>query len=431
MDKSILLFLLGCFQVTHLQKCPRTANHVELLVEWSDFPKWGKAQCYLVDYHLLKNVSNMIMLNVSTASRCFRDSSIQIPGLEENEDYRITLMSMSHSDILGRKSFHLRLLSGTKIRTEVTSTSALFNWSKLDRMFSVKIKLHNSSWTILPDQTNFQVQGLKPGTLYSFSMEFKTSLQDLEISITQKLNVFLETSLCPLDWIHFRSSCYKIGKDTQVWSAAQEGCGRALPESHLVNIGTEEEHQFISSYLRSLNHVLMLWTGLNDKQEEGVLQWTDGTIYNLKNVMSASLPSNETDCYAMQMNATGPNYFFTEFFCYIPLPFLCEYEFASVPDDFQLHVEDVKETEATISWFSLRSWLKAEHFSEYFLQYHAELVGNRPVMRKLPSNSTRFTISGLSPGSTYLFALKVTRAGGASQIISPMLRVETSKHCTF
>uniref|UniRef100_A0A8C4SBL4 C-type lectin domain-containing protein n=1 Tax=Erpetoichthys calabaricus TaxID=27687 RepID=A0A8C4SBL4_ERPCA len=64
----------------------------------------------------------------------------------------------------------------------------------------------------------------------------------------------------------FRSSCYKIGKDTQIWSAAQEGCGRALPGSHLVNIGMEEEHQFISSYLRSLNHVLMLWTGLNDKQ---------------------------------------------------------------------------------------------------------------------------------------------------------------------
>ncbi|XP_051786833.1 phosphatidylinositol phosphatase PTPRQ [Erpetoichthys calabaricus] len=425
MDKSILLLLLGCFQVTHLHKCPRTASHVELLVEWSDFPKREKAQCYLVDYHLLKNPRNMIMLNVSTASRCFRDSSIQIPGLEENEDYRITLMSMSHSVILGRKSFHLRLVSGTKIRTEVTSTSALFNWSKLDRIFSVKIKLHNSSWTILPDQTNFQVQGLKPGTLYSFSMEFKTSLQDLEISITQKLNVFLETSLCPLDWMPFRSSCYKIGKDTQIWSAAQEGCGRALPGSHLVNIGMEEEHQFISSYLRSLNHVLMLWTGLNDKQEEGVLQWTDGTIYNLKNVMSASLPSNETDCYAMQMNATGPNYFFTEFFCYIPLPFLCEYEFASVPDDFQLHVEDVKESEVTFSWFSLQRWLKAEHFSEYFLQYHAELVGNRPVMRKLPSNSTRFTILGLSPGSTYVFALKVAHAGGASQIISPMLRVET------
>jgi len=38
------------------------------------------------------------------------------------------------------------------------------------------------------------------------------------------------------------------------------------------------------------------------------------------------IPENETDCYALQKDPTAPDYFFTGFFCYIQLPYICEYE---------------------------------------------------------------------------------------------------------
>lgn len=38
------------------------------------------------------------------------------------------------------------------------------------------------------------------------------------------------------------------------------------------------------------------------------------------------IPENETDCYALQRDPTGPGYFFTGFFCYVQLPYICEYE---------------------------------------------------------------------------------------------------------
>lgn len=62
--------------------------------------------------------------------------------------------------------------------------------------------------------------------------------------------------------------------------------------------------------------------------EEGQLLWTDGSPYLLKdNILSLSMiPENQTDCYALQRDPTGPDYFFTGFFCYVQLPDICEYE---------------------------------------------------------------------------------------------------------
>lgn len=64
-------------------------------------------------------------------------------------------------------------------------------------------------------------------------------------------------------------------------------------------------------------------------QKEGHLTWTDGSSFDLKENEILSfplLPKNETDCYILQQNSTGSNYFFTGFFCYVPLPYICEYE---------------------------------------------------------------------------------------------------------
>lgn len=61
-------------------------------------------------------------------------------------------------------------------------------------------------------------------------------------------------------------------------------------------------------------------------QEEGQPVWSDGSAHNLTKALTFSLPANQTDCFALQRNASGPGYFLTPFFCNIPLPFICQYQ---------------------------------------------------------------------------------------------------------
>uniref|UniRef100_A0A452HAB7 C-type lectin domain-containing protein n=1 Tax=Gopherus agassizii TaxID=38772 RepID=A0A452HAB7_9SAUR len=59
-------------------------------------------------------------------------------------------------------------------------------------------------------------------------------------------------------------SCYKMNKSSKPWSTAQQICELSSIGAHLVDIQNEEEHIFISSYLQTVNQIIMLWTGLND-----------------------------------------------------------------------------------------------------------------------------------------------------------------------
>uniref|UniRef100_A0A8C3XNJ8 C-type lectin domain-containing protein n=1 Tax=Chelydra serpentina TaxID=8475 RepID=A0A8C3XNJ8_CHESE len=61
-----------------------------------------------------------------------------------------------------------------------------------------------------------------------------------------------------------RGSCYKMSKSSKPWSTAQQICELFSIGAHLVDIQNEEEHIFISSYLQTVNQIIMLWTGLND-----------------------------------------------------------------------------------------------------------------------------------------------------------------------
>ncbi|MBN3301575.1 PTPRQ phosphatase, partial [Amia calva] len=126
----------------------------------------------------------------------------------------------------------------------------------------------------------------------------------------------------------------------------------------------------------------------------------------------------------MQMNATGSNYFFTGFFCYIPLPYLCQYKFPSLPLHFEFELEDVKEKEAWFSWSDLENWLKPKDTAEMYIEYQTE--GSRDKLHAgFPLNVTRLVISRLSPGHVYLFAFKVKHPGGALLTLGPVLKVQT------
>lgn len=55
-----------------------------------------------------------------------------------------------------------------------------------------------------------------------------------------------------------------MGKDSKPWKVAQEICETTSQGAHLLDIGSEEEHGFIVSYLQTISQIIMLWTGLND-----------------------------------------------------------------------------------------------------------------------------------------------------------------------
>uniref|UniRef100_A0A670K1A6 C-type lectin domain-containing protein n=1 Tax=Podarcis muralis TaxID=64176 RepID=A0A670K1A6_PODMU len=70
--------------------------------------------------------------------------------------------------------------------------------------------------------------------------------------------------LCSDGWTAFKHGCYKVNKESKPWSVARQSCELFSSGARLVDIKNKEEHAFLTSYLRSFSHVIMLWTGLND-----------------------------------------------------------------------------------------------------------------------------------------------------------------------
>uniref|UniRef100_A0A3B3R9C7 C-type lectin domain-containing protein n=1 Tax=Paramormyrops kingsleyae TaxID=1676925 RepID=A0A3B3R9C7_9TELE len=70
---------------------------------------------------------------------------------------------------------------------------------------------------------------------------------------------------CPDGWVHYGRNCYLISRKIKQWQEAAQACDVAAPGAHLLDTDTEEELAFVSSFLQSLNLVL-LWTSLNDIQ---------------------------------------------------------------------------------------------------------------------------------------------------------------------
>ncbi|TNN00898.1 hypothetical protein fugu_012144 [Takifugu bimaculatus] len=185
------------------------------------------------------------------------------------------------------------------------------------------------------------------------------------------------------------------------------------------------------------NNLLMLWTGLSDQQKEGQPLWTDGSVHNLTDNVMSLLPANQTDCFALQRNATGPGYFLTPFFCNIALPFICQYQVPLLPPSFSFDLVQVAEQQVELCWSDLLALISLNISSfEVFLQYREETNGelfrgeriegrlayrteSRSVAKKVVEvpislSSRGVTVAGLSPGSVYSFTLRAAHPDGSS-----------------
>ncbi|OCT87568.1 hypothetical protein XELAEV_18021265mg [Xenopus laevis] len=134
----------------------------------------------------------------------------------------------------------------------------------------------------------------------------------------------------------------------------------------------------------------------------------------------STLPENETDCYTLQQNATGPNYFYTSFFCQLDLPYLCEYEYPPVPDNFSFSVEIAMEDEVIFQWSNFSGW--SQQGFDIFIKYYSDNINVH--YKHLPSDSTYISVQKLYPGYMYNFIFYKKNKIGL-QYLSPIISAET------
>uniref|UniRef100_A0A8C2SRE2 Phosphatidylinositol phosphatase PTPRQ n=1 Tax=Coturnix japonica TaxID=93934 RepID=A0A8C2SRE2_COTJA len=416
----LLLFLKYLFQGSECLVCDQLRKPSRaVLLEWMEFPKGEHAEYYIVNYQLTDAFNQKNIKNVSEVEQKPISTTVL---LEENKHYDISVESLKNGQILSVKSFKTRGISGNDIKILVTATTVSFNLSAMTKDFAVSVSLNDTSQIIQKNSGFFVWNDLTPGTVYTFKFIFDQLHLEF-INVSQSMEVQVETGTCSKGWLAFQSSCYRMSKESKPWKMAQQTCENSSQEAHLLNIGSEEERGFILSYLQTVSHVVMLWTGLNDLKEEGQLLWTDGSHYSLKaNVSSLSmLPANEADCYALQRDPTGPDYFFTGFFCFIQLPYICEYELPLIPENSIFAVSDVKTTEVAFIWSYMDIWLKSGF--ALIIKYYFDHL--KPLSLSLPVNTTQAKIVQLCPGLCYRFLLVARNPEGAQAVLSPILKVET------
>ncbi|KAL7870971.1 hypothetical protein SRHO_G00084680 [Serrasalmus rhombeus] len=327
--------------------------------------------------------------------------------------------------LLDSRSFQLVPLQSSFLKVEVSSTSALLSWTGWSKGQALWICVDQQCWVFSSVRPSRLVTGLQPGTHYGVTVRKTTQIPHLNITITQKLQLAIKTGECPMGWMAIGWSCFQVKAGGGLaWAEAQQACGKTAPGVHLANLKTDAEFLSVSSHLKNYNHLLLLWTALNDRQEEGDLRWSDESTYNLSVDVMSSLSANQTDCFALQKNATAPGYFLTSLLCYLRLPYICQTDLLQ-GSFFGLQLESVCETEAVFRWLNLSQLLSSAARSQLSLHVE-ERSGRRALtLTALTHTQNRVSVHGLSPGHVYYFSLSLKHPSGASQTLGPIFIAKT------
>ncbi|XP_075198535.1 phosphatidylinositol phosphatase PTPRQ [Anomaloglossus baeobatrachus] len=426
MDTTILCLLLfkSLFQMVENMQCgDKSTENVTVKIEWKQFPENKTPDSYLVCYQALNNNNphHQNALNTLVFHQA-NSSFISLNNLNKEDVYNITIKSMKDGEMLSDRSFLANPIQIQDIGIVVTTTSVSFNWSKIGGDIFVSNANNFGNMLLLEDKF-YEVNHLLPGSLSNFEFVVKQHYSGF-INVTRKMYIPIETGICSKGWVAFKNSCYKLILDNKPWAIAEQSCESLHIGAHLVNVQTTDEHSFISSVLHMKNELILLWSGLSDLKVEEELLWTDGSVFTLDTfevTLLSHLPKNDTDCYALQQNATGPNYFYTAFFCHMALPYLCEYEFPDVSENFTYSVEDISESRAVFRWSHL-------HFSSekaYYLYLKYYTNSSNEYSENVKLNSTTASIQSLNPGLNYSFIFCMKDEEGSQYNLSPIISIQT------
>ncbi|CAB1323132.1 unnamed protein product, partial [Coregonus sp. 'balchen'] len=442
MDGIVHMWLLaGFIQVVSLS-CVRWSDPAVAVVElvFGHFPTSQDPDCYTVSYQIARNLT--VWLDPIGHSECSPDCRLLLRLANEPGGSDITLKAIKNNTTLKTKTFHIAPVPLSCLRVEVTTTSTLLTCSLQNRQSLTALSLHNThikhthteyTHTEHTHTSSYVVRGLQPGAYYSITAELTTPLTHLNISLTQRLHTTMETAQCPIGWLASGRSCYSVSRRSLSWGDAQQTCMGMVSGGHLVDVKTERDLLLLSSHLTTHNNLLLLWTALNDRQDEGLPHWSDGSSYNLTSAMtSSSLPANQTDCFALQRNTTGPGYFLTSFFCHIPLPFICHWEIPLLPPLFTFDLVEVTEREAELHWSDL-TFLNSSHPApQLYVQYQEKEEEHGEEKKKVREErrhagrvpvslfSRGLKVPGLSPGKVYFLSLRASHLTGAAWSLGSM-----------
>ncbi|XP_031657888.1 phosphatidylinositol phosphatase PTPRQ isoform X1 [Oncorhynchus kisutch] len=439
MDGAVHMWLLaGFIQVVSLL-CVQWSDPAVVVVEvvFGHFPTSQDPDWYTVSYQIAHNLT--VWLDPIGRSECSPDCRLFLQLAKEPGGSDITLNAIKNNTTLKTKTFHIAPVPPSSLRVEVTTTSTLLTCSLQNRQSLTALSLHNmhiehthTEYTHTEqthsDHTHtssYVVRGLQPGAHYSITAELTTPLTHLNISLTQRLHTTMETAQCPIGWLASGRSCHSVSRRSLSWGDAQQTCIGMASGGHLVDVKTERDLLLISSHLTTHNNLLLLWTALNDRLDEGLPRWSDGSSYNLTSAMtSSSLPANQTDCFALQRNTTGRGYFLTSFFCHIPLPYICHWEIPLLPPLFNFHLVEVTERDAELHWSDLTFVNSSHPAPQLYVQYqeeeekeekHGEEKERRTAGQVPVSLFSRgLKVPGLYPGKVYSLSLRASHLTGAA-----------------
>ncbi|XP_075894107.1 phosphatidylinositol phosphatase PTPRQ isoform X3 [Nelusetta ayraudi] len=428
MDGALRLCLIACL-CQMLLTCEQPVSPVQVEILFEPFPPAADVDVYTVTCRTASE--RLVRVELVDRRVCSPTCKVALGLVEDPRGYGVTLGAHRGDAALEEKAFHFVPVSSSSFYVHSAVTTAALSW-RLGRqeclshlsLYDTRAQSVTNAFSVGSSESQYTVRGLQPGTRFRADVGVTTFLKHLEMSLIQRLRIDTETAQCPPGWLAHGSSCYTLRRAGQTWSDAQRRCTDVAAGSHLADLKTPDDLLFISSHLLKHNNLLLLWTGLNDQQEEGQPVWSDGSAHNWTKTVMSPLPANQTDCFALQRNASGPGYFLTPFFCNIPLPFVCQYQTPPAPPSFAFDLAQVAEQHVELRWSDL-SFLNSRHPStlEVFLQYQEEDesfqgVEDREVkkfVRVLMSLSSRgVTVAGLSPGSVYSFTLRAAHPSGAT-----------------
>ncbi|XP_077939126.1 LOW QUALITY PROTEIN: phosphatidylinositol phosphatase PTPRQ [Gasterosteus aculeatus] len=450
-----LWLLASLCQVVSLT-CEQHLKPVEVEVLFQTFPSTKYSDAYTVTCRSATN--QLVHVGPIDRSACsVHECKMPLRLVENPTGYNISLTASINDTTLDKKSFLFIPVSVSSLNVHSTATTALLVWKLHKEQTLSSLSLYDTRtqsvshiFNLNASESQYTVKGLQPGTRFKAKVLVTTFLKHLDVTLRQRLSVAFETAQCPTGWLARGRSCYSVRRTGLTWTAARHACRGLAAESHLVDLKAVEDLHFISSHLLKTN-LLLLWTGLNDQQEEGHPLWSDGSAYNLTSSVMSLLPDNQTDCFALQKDATGPGYFLTPFFCRIPLPFVCHFQTPPVPETFSFELVQVTEQHVLLRWSEL-SPLNSLNLSsfEIFLQYQEEadgqsgqdeghrirksedkkqtqsLSGIRKIVRvPIFLSSREVTVTGLSPGSVYSFTLLASLPSGSTWNLGQTLTAYT------
>ena len=111
------------------------------------------------------------------------------------------------------------------------------------------------------------------------------------------------SSLIFLDWIKYEDNIYKVFQKKKDWIDAESHC--VGWGGHLASISSLNEQIFIDRLLQN-SPDNAVWIGLNDRQQEDRLEWTDGTsVVSSYQFWNSGEPNNggEEDCVEITQNS--------------------------------------------------------------------------------------------------------------------------------